>query len=152
MNGLFGFFKKEVIGENYLTRWHIIPRNRWCNIYLHRFIGSDDDRALHDHPWWSWSILFSGTLVEFYQQVDQAEYSPWITTSITLRRRVRRWLPCFRSAQHAHRLELIKGPAWTLFITGPRSRDWGFHSKMGWIKWDDYLADPARFSGTPADE
>ena len=43
--------KPKVIGKNYLSRWHIIPRNRYFNIYLHKFVGSDDDRALHDHPW-----------------------------------------------------------------------------------------------------
>ena len=35
----------------YLLRWFVIPRNPVFNIYLHRFLRSDDDRALHDHPW-----------------------------------------------------------------------------------------------------
>lgn len=33
----------------YLLRWFIIPRNRFFNIYLHKFLRSDDDRALLDH-------------------------------------------------------------------------------------------------------
>lgn len=44
----------------YLTRWHIIPRNRWFNLYLHKFVHGDDDRALHDHPWVSASLLLEG--------------------------------------------------------------------------------------------
>lgn len=44
----------------YLSRWHILPRNPWFNIYLHKFVHGDDDRALHDHPWRSWSLLLSG--------------------------------------------------------------------------------------------
>ena len=44
----------------YLTRWHMIPRNPWFNIYLHFFVHGDDDRALHDHPWRSWSLLLDG--------------------------------------------------------------------------------------------
>ncbi|MGH8074261.1 MAG: hypothetical protein ACREO4_09325 [Lysobacter sp.] len=44
----------------YLTRWHVIPRNPWFNIYLHYFEHGDDDRALHDHPWRSWSLLLDG--------------------------------------------------------------------------------------------
>jgi hypothetical protein len=42
-----------VIGGDspYMLRWWIIPRNKFFNIYLHRFLRSDDDRALHDHPW-----------------------------------------------------------------------------------------------------
>lgn len=52
------------VGDGYLGRWFIIPRNRWFNVYLHRFTGSDDDRALHDHPWWSLSIMLAGALDE----------------------------------------------------------------------------------------
>ena len=54
----------RVINSSYLHRWHILPRNRWCNIYLHRFVGDDDDRALHDHPWWSVSFLLKGAMLE----------------------------------------------------------------------------------------
>ena len=35
----------------YLRRHWLIPRNRFFNIYVHEFLRSDDDRALHDHPW-----------------------------------------------------------------------------------------------------
>lgn len=35
-------------GESpYLLRWFLIPRNTKLNIYLHKFLQSDDDRALH---------------------------------------------------------------------------------------------------------
>lgn len=44
----------------YLVRWYLIPRNPIFNIRLHRFLHGDDDRALHDHPWRSWSLLLSG--------------------------------------------------------------------------------------------
>ena len=52
-----------IIGEPanpYLIRWWVIPRNRWFNIYLHEIRRSDDDRALHDHPWLNCSILLHG--------------------------------------------------------------------------------------------
>lgn len=38
-------------GEDYLRRWHLVPRNPLFNVYLHQFKSSDDDRAHHDHPW-----------------------------------------------------------------------------------------------------
>ena len=41
----------KVIGEQYLTRWHIIPKNPLFNVYLHHIEGSDPDTHLHDHPW-----------------------------------------------------------------------------------------------------
>ena len=38
-----------VVGAYQLERWWLIPRNRFLNVYLHRFDHSDEDRALHDH-------------------------------------------------------------------------------------------------------
>lgn len=55
----------------YMTRWHVLPRNKWLNIYLHRFIHGDDDRALHDHPWHSASLILAGRYIE-----HTAEYLP----------------------------------------------------------------------------
>lgn len=40
-----------LVGDGYLARWWIIPRNKYFNIYLHRFTGNDEDRALHDNLW-----------------------------------------------------------------------------------------------------
>lgn len=124
----------RVIGTNYLHRWHLIPHNRFCNIYLHKFIGSDDDRALHDHPWASVSFLLKGELAEvvIYQHDDPhvvmckpleiVQCVPWLR-------------PVFRRATFAHRLVVIDGPVWTLFITGPKVREWGFLTKDGWKHW-----------------
>ena len=44
----------------------------------------------------------------------------------------------FRGASSAHRVELHAGPCWTLFITGPRFRQWGFHCPNGWRHWKDF--------------
>jgi len=109
-----------VINHNYLKRWFVIPRNRFFNIYLHCFTGSDYDRALHDHPWWSLSILMKGELIEH---------------TFNAKKTIPRWLPIIRSAKRAHRIELVRGPAWTIFITGPKIRPWGFYSKAGWLPW-----------------
>lgn len=114
------------IGENYLERWHIIPRNRYFNIYLHKFTGSDDDRALHDHPWHSVSFLLSGELVEVSRGHHCGVYHY---------KRVRRFLPKLRAATFAHRLVVRKGPVWTVFVTGPRIRQWGFLCPEGWRHW-----------------
>jgi hypothetical protein len=47
-----------------------------------------------------------------------------------------------RRATAAHRLEVIDGvpPAETIFITGPRIREWGFHcAHRGWVLWKDFV-------------
>ncbi|TQV82816.1 hypothetical protein [Aliikangiella coralliicola] len=117
----------QVIGGDYLKRWYVIPRNRFFNIYLHCFNRSDDDRALHDHPWWSLSILLKGELIEH---------------TFNSVRHIPRLLPIIRSAKLAHRLELVKGPAWTIFITGPKVREWGFHCPIsGWRHWKKFTTE-----------
>lgn len=38
-------------GEPYMVRLNIF-NYRWFSIKMHIILRSDDDRALHDHPWW----------------------------------------------------------------------------------------------------
>ena len=56
--------------------------------------------------------------------------------------RGRRWCGAgsvvLRGAKASHRLEIDHGRATcavTLFITGPRFREWGFHCPKGWVRW-----------------
>ena len=51
--------------DPYLLRWFLIPRNPVFNVYVHLFLRSDEDRALHDHPWAAnCSILLEGQYLE----------------------------------------------------------------------------------------
>lgn len=117
-------------GSDYLHRWFIIPRNRFFNIYLHRFVRSDDDRALHDHPWWSLGIILKGSYTEHLFGGSKER---------------RAFIPVLRKPAHAHRVELHSTqdyklkPVWTLFITGPRLRDWGFYADQGWMDHETFL-------------
>jgi hypothetical protein len=129
---------KRIIGENYLHRWHLLPRNPLFNIFLHKFLGSDDDRAMHDHPWCSVSFLLKGRLIELmpYDSEDLREAFPGAEV---LRGRRIPWLwPVFRKATHTHRLVLPGAPAWTLFITGPVIRPWYFHCPKGLVHHSDF--------------
>lgn len=132
-------FKPKRIGAGYLLRWHLIPRNRWFNVYLHKFIGDDDDRALHDHPWDSLSIRLRGELREIYREECQHYSVNWVSTAPRI---------AYRAATFAHRLELVgNNPCWTLFITGPRKREWGFHCPKGWQHWSTMTAADGRTIG-----
>lgn len=117
-------------GDPYLHRWWLIPRNPVFNIYLHQFIRSDDDRALHDHPWFNLSILLRGRYVEETIRAGG------------IHGRIVRYAGDFkfRSPWHAHRIELDDGDCWTLFITGPRLRQWGFHCPQGWRHWREFTS------------
>src|SRR5688500_17625240 len=36
--------------DPYLVRWYLF-RSGPVSIFIHKFVRSDEDRALHDHPW-----------------------------------------------------------------------------------------------------
>lgn len=120
----------------YLRRWHITPRGDGPAVYLHHFLRSDDDRALHDHPWPSIGLLLQGAYTEHLPGGE--------------RQLVRAGDLISREAQTAHRVELLRDgpdgperPVWTLFVTGPRVREWGFHCPQGWVHWRDFTAGEA---------
>ena len=141
-NRIMSIFRRKpdiVIGGTpdapYLLRWYIIPRNRWCNVYLHKFLRSDDPRALHDHPWAWFSLIFHGAYLE---------YTP--ATGGFARRLCRAWRPRWGLPSALHRVELLpdhtgrsEKPVWTLFLTGPRVREWGFQCGDRWVDWRTFL-------------
>lgn len=139
-------------GDTYLLRWWIIPRNRFFNLYLHKFLRSDDDRALHDHPWMNCSfVLGLDTSIRLglpcdigYTEVvprDKRKPNGPVKRidrpagSVTIRGKL-----------NAHRIELplcpIEGTplaVWSLFITGPVRRKWGFWCSWGWRPFDEFV-------------
>lgn len=112
----------------YMLRWWIIPRNKFFNIYLHKFLRSDDDRALHDHPWLNVSYLLEG------EYVEHSILAGGVCTAIKYRAGDLK----FRRAKTAHWIEIDK-PCWSLFITGPVIRNWGFHCPKGWRPWQVFV-------------
>lgn len=108
----------------YIRRWWIIPRNKFFNIYLHEVQQDDDDRALHDHPWWNMSYVIEGGYNEITPKHPEGKK--------LLEGQYR-----FRWASQLHRLALLTHPGRTitLFITGPRIREWGFQCPQGWRHW-----------------
>lgn len=121
----------------YLRRWWIIPRNRWLNVYLHNMLRDDDDRALHDHPWANVSIILRGGYDEHSPKYPN-EW-PW-NRELKVKRRKPGGV-VFRHAKNVHRLTLPEGQAesWSLFITGPVIRVWGFWCPNGWRPWQEFV-------------
>lgn len=143
----------------YMHRWWRIARNWAFNIYYHNVLRSDDDRALHDHPWFSFSVVLRGGYFEHTILAGGIHRKVWKGPgSMTFR-----W-----TGSIAHRLELervslmeaplhslmnreveisdatnqkVEVPATTIFITGPVLRRWGFHHESGWVDaydWDAF--------------
>lgn len=124
-------------GEPYLVRRYVIPRNNYLNVYLHKFVKSDYDEALHDHPWWFISLILKGEYVE-HQLHGVMNHRK--AGSIA-----------FRKATTMHRVELFypqnqwglpegytPSPVWTLVVTGRRIREWGFACPKGWCPWEEF--------------
>jgi len=139
------WFKRLVSGHphirihpgEYIDRWHLIPRNNRFNVYLHKYYGGDVGRAPHDHPWWNKTIVLRGGFIEHtFEHMDSGEFHEhtsykWSFNVIS------------RKATDIHRIvlsPLMKGRTWTLFITGPKIRQWGFWEDNGatFVPWEDY--------------
>lgn len=114
----------------YLRRWWVIPRNRWFNVYLHNMLRDDDD-ILHDHMYWSLSLCLGGRLHERYQLRPPLGPVRW--------RHATEGTWSLRSPRMAHQLVVLE-PAWTVFVTGPRVKEWGFWCPKGFRHWRDYVA------------
>ncbi len=116
----------------YMERWYILPRNPRTNVYLHRILRSDDDRALHDHPWHNTSLVLLGGYRE-HTPDGVFERQPGDIVH--------------RAPTDRHRLE-IDEPAVSLFLTGAKVRDWGFWCDGGdrFVPWQEFC-DPADRGG-----
>lgn len=102
--------------EPYLERAYLFSLFGFT-AYIHRFVASDPDRGMHDHPWGlSFSFVLSGHYIEKYLHKDQIKHRKikWFN-----------WIPGYRF----HRVmkpEGYKKPIWTFFVHGPRIKSWGF--------------------------
>ena len=127
----------RVENEPYLERYYLFLRERErfpFNVFLHKFLKSDPD-DVHDHPWPYATLILKGGYWEWIPHFDTVgrktgEYQVW------------RGPGHFRisKANSFHRIELDPDiTAWTLFMPGPKQRDWGFLVKNKWIQWEQYL-------------
>lgn len=113
-----------VIGDDYIRRWWIIPRNDYMNIYLHQTNHDDDDRALHDHPGDNTSLILRGSYREIMPDGSRIRKPGDVVQ---------------RKAADAHRLEVVEGPVLSLFYMGTKYRQWGFHCPQGFVQWNLFV-------------
>ena len=114
--------------DPYMRRWWVVPRNEMQNCYLHEILHSDDDRALHDHPFANTSVVIDGSYIE---HTPEGQFTRTAGDVVT------------REPEALHRLELIGKRAVTLFFTGPVVRQWGFDCPQGWIPAYEFV-DPSQ--------
>lgn len=106
----------------YLERYYV---GKWfgVTVYLHRFVGADGDRHVHDHPWHhsaAW-VLAGGYVEERLQHFD-LRAGGWVCR---LRDIKRGRVNIIRGATF-HRIVRVEPETWTLFMHGSRGKGWGF--------------------------
>lgn len=127
---------RERLQDPYMTRYTVFKR-RWLAVYLHRIHRGDDSPEYHDHPWPFFHVLLEGDYTEgFIDRLgrDRVFFRPAGHFA-------------FHRASYAHRLTLHAGPdgapreVWTLVVTGPRVRNWGFVGRLTrcWVPWERYV-------------
>lgn len=114
----------QILGKGddiYLKRWYI-RRNaeEWPNnLYIHLMLRSDADPECHDHPFDNVSVVLDGG----YNEEDRTGAMKAVMPGDII----------IRSAETAHRIVLTNGPSISLFLTGPKRREWGFWRGDEWI-------------------
>lgn len=135
--------------------WLYRALTRHLAVRAHTILRSDVDRALHDHPWWSASIVLAGGYWEVCEPNaacrDHPEAYALVLRELpgfstrkavaieTARRFNIHWRGpgsvVLRRARSAHRLVLPQcngarcapTPARTLFVMGRKTNEWGFY-------------------------
>lgn len=105
------------IGEEF-TRFQLV-KTRWGNVYLHRLWCPNTHPNCHDHPWSFWTLLLKGGYLEFHVDSDLQDDGIWV------RRKPGQFL--YRPAEWSHNVVTPFGVSWSLVLTGPKEREWGFH-------------------------
>ena len=132
LNWLDKLGRKRVImdryeNEPYLTRYYLFLKDRkWFpfNVFLHNFHKGDLD-DLHDHPWPYFTLILRGG---YWEHTVSGKH--WRSPGH------------FRinTPRSLHRIELEPNTdVWTLFIPGPKLREWGFIRKGEWVESQQYL-------------
>lgn len=103
----------------YLERYSV---GKWfgMSFYLHRFVGMDEEREVHDHPWaWAYSLVLTGSYLEevvFALDLDRG----WLSGLHRIR-----WFNRL-GPNVFHRIVRPAPRTWTLFVHGKRIKTWGF--------------------------
>lgn len=93
----------------YIVRWRLeFP---FGSLRVHHWLASDDARAFHDHPWWYFTVVVKGGYTDRNPEGDD------VLRPGSIR---------FRKALHRHTVVPSQGGCWTVLVTGPKARAWGF--------------------------
>lgn len=121
----------------YMRRWALILG--LFSVRVHHFYRSDDDRAFHDHPWWFVTLVLKGGYTDvsqcpacegtgFFEHRTRLSETPCPECGGTGEKRdhLAAGSVRHRPALHQHTVRTYPGGVWTVIVTGPNVRTWGF--------------------------
>jgi hypothetical protein len=94
------------------------------NLYIHRYLRSDAEER-HCHPWPNASLVLRGWYIEDTPEGQRKRMPGDIV---------------LRKAEQAHAIVEVQPGTLTMFATGQKVREWGFHTDEGWIHHGDFRA------------
>lgn len=118
----------------YMERWALVAG--LFSVRVHHFYRSDDERAFHDHPWWFVTLVVRGgyTDVSYCRVCDgYGVYDQWCGVCAGTgehRDHLHVGSVRFRPALHQHTVRVDPGGVWTVLVTGPNVRTWGFWERL----------------------
>lgn len=119
--GPFRFYAHHL--GDYMRRWFFT--HPWGAIRIHNIQRADFDPDMHDHPWNFGSFVLWGWYIEELP-------------GPTLRTRSM-FSFAYHRAEGRHRIVSVSPSLYTLVFTGPKIRDWGFHTPHGFVPWKSYV-------------
>lgn len=96
----------------YVRRWYL--QTPWYSIRVHHWLHSDGKRFFHDHAWWFLTLVRRGGYTDVTPNGQE---------------RMRVGSLRFGPSPHRHWVEVDASGCWTVLLTGPKVRRWGF-----WVK------------------
>jgi hypothetical protein len=114
---------RHLEGSNgvYLSRYLLIDADSW-KLFLHKFVRSDEDLELHNHPWdRAVSLILTGGYTEERRMRDTLVWTKVFRPGMLN----------FLKADTFHRVELLneKDGCWTLFWVGKKTQSWNFWNR-----------------------
>ena len=116
------------VDSEYIVRLHVV-KTPWFAICIHWIKKPDPEPYLHDHPVTFLSLILSGAYCEQRETPGKCHCGG----------HHHRWFNFIR-ATDKHSIKWVAPGTVTLCFTGPKTREWGFHTDTGWVMWKDYYA------------
>lgn len=124
---------REPLGNKdcpYAYRWTL---NLWLfAVRVHQWITTEDSRNLHDHPWNFITLVVKGGYTDVSHRADTIPHTHYDKLEFLSLR--------YRKADHRHYVMVNEGGCWTVLLTGPVIRNWGY-----WV--NGKLKRPLRYFG-----